>query len=130
MDQKKKNLMLQGYSLNDEELLSEFDYSYKDSNVIKSMKVGKNGFYAYSKVLSNEEINKISEIVEDKIIKAISLIKIGEFDINPKRIGLENVSCAYCPFKDICYHTEADIKILKEYRDLDFLRGDKDAKMD
>lgn len=130
LDQKKKNLMLQGYSLNDEELLSEFDYSYKNSNVIKSMKVGKNGFYAYSKVLSNEEINKISEIVEDKIIKAISLIKIGEFDINPKRIGLENVSCAYCPFKDICYHTEADIKILKEYRDLDFLRGDKDAKMD
>lgn len=130
LDQKKKNLMLQGYSINNEALLSEFDSSYMDSDVIRSMKVGKNGFYAYSKVLSSEEMNRISNLVEENIIKAMGLIKIGDFDINPKRVGTDLVGCEFCPFKDICFHTEADVKNLKEYKDLSFLRGDEDAKMD
>lgn len=130
IDQKKKNLMLQGYSINNEELLSYFDSSYADSFVIKSMRVGKNGFYSYSKVLSEEEMQKISKIVEDNIVKAIGLIKIGDFNINPKRIENNDIGCMYCPFKDICFHTERDVKILKEYKDLEFLRGDEDAKMD
>lgn len=130
LTQKKKNLMLQGYSINDEELLSNFDSSYVDSEVIKSMKVGKNGFYSYSKVLSSNEMEKISNLVEENIVKAMGLIKIGDFDINPKRIGNDNIGCEFCPFKDVCYHTESDVKILKEYKDLSFLRGDEDAKMD
>ena len=130
LTQKKKNLMLQGYSINDEELLSNFDSSYVDSEVIKSMKVGKNGFYSYSKVLSSSEMERISNLVEENIIKAMGLIKIGDFDINPKRIGNDNIGCEFCPFKDVCYHTESDVKILKEYKDLSFLRGDEDAKMD
>lgn len=101
-----------------------------DSDVIRSMKVGKNGFYAYSKVLSSEEMNRISNLVEENIIKAMGLIKIGDFDINPKRVGTDLVGCEFCPFKDICFHTEADVKNLKEYKDLSFLRGDEDAKMD
>lgn len=130
LTQKKRNLMLQGYSINDEELLSNFDSSFVDSEVIKSMKVGKNGFYSYSKVLSSDEMNRISNLVEENIVKAMGLIKIGDFDINPKKIGNDNVGCEFCPFKDICYHTESDVKILKEYKDLTFLRGDKDAEMD
>lgn len=130
LTQKKKNLMLQGYSINDEELLSNFDSSYVDSEVIKSLRVGKNGFYSYSKVLSSVEMKKISNLVEENIIKAMGLIKIGDFDINPKRIGNDNIGCDYCPFKDICYRTESDVQILKEYKDLSFLRGDEDAKMD
>ena len=94
------------------------------------MRVGKNGFYSYSKVLSEEEMQKISKIVEDNIVKAIGLIKIGDFNINPKRIENNDIGCMYCPFKDICFHTERDVKILKEYKDLEFLRGDEDAKMD
>ena len=122
--------MLQGYSINDEELLSNFDSSYVDSEVIKSLRVGKNGFYSYSKVLSSVEMEKISNLVEENIIKAMGLIKIGDFDINPKKIGNDNIGCDYCPFKDICYRTESDVQILKEYKDLSFLRGDEDAKMD
>ena len=130
LDQKKKNLMLQGYSISDEDLLNQFDSSYMDSSVIRSMKVGKNGFYSYSKVLSSSEMDRISKLVEENIVKAMGLIKIGDFDINPKRIGTDSIGCEYCPFRDICFHTESDVKILKEYKDLSFLRGDEDAEMD
>ena len=55
--QKKKNLLLQGYSNEDINILSEFDKSYMDSNIIKSMKVkNDNSFYSYSKVLSNKSM--------------------------------------------------------------------------
>ncbi|MBP3635514.1 MAG: PD-(D/E)XK nuclease family protein [Bacilli bacterium] len=121
--QKKDNLKLQGYSINDEEILEKFDSSYKDSEVIKSMKVGNNGFYAYSKTISKDEINKLIEITEKNINDAFKNILDAKFDINPKRIGKNNVGCEFCKYKDICYMKEEDIVNLEEYKDLEFLKG-------
>ena len=36
---KKRNLLLQGYSNEDQSILSEFDTSYADSNIIKGLKL-------------------------------------------------------------------------------------------
>lgn len=119
--QKKDNLKLQGYSINDEEILEKFDSSYKDSEVIKSMKVGSNGFYAYSKTISKSEIDKLIEITEKNINDAFKKILDAKFDINPKRIGKNNVGCEFCKYKDICYMKEEDVVDLKEYKDLEFL---------
>lgn len=120
--QKKDNLKLQGYSINNEEILEKFDFSYKDSEVIKSMKVGNNGFYAYSKTISKVEINKLIEITEKNINYAFKNILDAKFDINPKRIGKNNVGCEFCKYKDICYMKEEDIVNLEEYKDLGFLK--------
>ncbi len=120
--QKKDSLKLQGYSINDEEKLQKFDSSYKDSEVIKSMKIGNNGFYAYSKTISKDEINKLIEITEKNINDAFKNILDAKFDINPKRIGKNNVGCEFCKYKDICYMKEEDIVNLDEYKNLEFLK--------
>lgn len=120
--QKKDNLKLQGYSINDEYLLEKFDSTYKDSEVIKSMKISNNGFYSYSKTISKEEISKLINLTEKNINKAFKDILDAKFDINPKRIGKSNVGCEYCKYKDICYMKEEDIVNLDEYKKLEFLK--------
>ena len=124
---KKDALKLQGYSLGNEEYLSEFDSTYKDSKVIKSMKLGNNGFYHYSKVLTEKEIDNLVDLVDKKIKDATRNIKNGEFTINPKVVGKVNEGCAFCKFKDICFLNENDKVYLNDCDDLGFLGGDDNA---
>ena len=131
LEKKEKSLKLVGYATSNEDELEEFDISYHDSALIKSMKVGNNGFYKYARVLNDYEFSKMDEIVEKKIQDATDSILMGDFKINPKRIGKENVGCSFCPYKDICFYQEEDIVDLVESKNLDFLRGgDKDAELD
>lgn len=125
--QKRDLLKLQGFSLSEEEKLSEFDKTYIDSELIKSMKVGNNGFYAYSKTLTKTNMENIVKIIDQKIDEALTNIHNNNFDINPKVINNKNIGCEYCKFKDICYMTEKDIVRLKDIDNLDFLGGDNNA---
>ena len=121
---KKKNLLLQGYSNENLEILSEFDTSYMDSNIIKSMRVKKDGdFYNYVKVLSSTQMDKIEQIAEQKVIEGSTDISNAKFDIAPKKIGNINYGCSLCKYKDICFHTEKDVKELKEYTIEEILGG-------
>ena len=125
--QKRDLLKLQGFSLSEEEKLSEFDKTYIDSELIKSMKVGNNGFYAYSKTLTKNNMQNIVKIIDQKIDEALTNIHNNNFDINPKVINNKNIGCEYCKFKDICSMTEKDIVRLKDIDNLDFLGGDNNA---
>jgi hypothetical protein len=121
---KEENLKLQGYSLSDEELLNEFDSSYENSEVIKSLGKTSNGFKAYSKLLTKDQMDNLYKLVDKKIDEARDNILDANFEIDPKRIGFNNVSCEYCKYKDICFMNENNIKVLDEIKDLDFLGGD------
>jgi len=128
--ERENSLKLEGFSVDDEHLLEKFDDSYEDSAVIRSLRKGKNGFYAYSKVFSKEKFEILEQIVEDKIKQADSTIRNVDFKINPKRIGKDLIGCQYCKFKDICFRKEEDIVYLKEYKKLDFLGGEENARLD
>ena len=121
---KEDNLKLLGYSIYDEELINEFDSSYEKSEVIKSLEKTSNGFKAYSKLLTKDEMDNLYKLVDKKIDEARDDILEANFEINPKRIGFDNVSCLYCKYKDICYMNENNIEVLEEVKDLDFLGGD------
>ena len=121
---KEDNLKLLGYSIYDEELINEFDSSYEKSEVIKSLEKSSNGFRSYSKLLTKEEMDNLYKLVDKKIDEARDDILEANFEIDPKRIGFDNVSCLYCKYKDICYMNENNIKVLEEVKDLDFLGGD------
>lgn len=111
----KNDLKLQGYSNSDISILSKFDSSFEDSKFIKSLKVNSSGeFYRYSKVISDCEIEMLSDIVEKKIIEASNRILNCEFDINPKEIDNKNIGCDFCKYRDICYMTNSDIVTLKK----------------
>ena len=100
------NLIL--VSIDEENILSKFDTTYNDSKLIKGMKTTSKGFSSYSKVLSEEEINDMLSNTDKLIDKAIDNILEADFEINPKVINGENVSCSFCEYRDICYLREKD----------------------
>lgn len=118
-------LKLMGYSTSDEGILEQFDVTYQNSEVIKSMKVSKNGFYRYAKVFDQDKVEELSSVVEEKIKEAGENIKRGNFIINPKQLGKENIGCKNCHYQDICYRTPKDIVYIEEKKE-----GEDDANMD
>lgn len=129
IEQKKANLKLNGYSINDATYLEMFDNSYENSKLINSMKTKSDGtFGAYAKILSEKQMNKIVNLVDEKIDSAITEILSGNFTINPKKIGYDNdVGCKFCKFKDICLKKENDYILYESINDLSFLGGDENA---
>ena len=131
LDIKYSNLKFYGYSTKDTLSLERFDPTYENSQYIKGMKYGKNGFYHYSKVIDNDTMNKLIDIVDKKIDYARDNILNGNFAINPKAFinDKEVIGCKYCNYKDICFRKNDDIVNLKKYSDLSFLNeeGDESA---
>ena len=124
IEEKKNNLLLQGYSLDDPSVLSVFDTSYKDSNIIKSLKLKNDGsFYSYSKVLSSSQFDCLYELAQKKIKEGARLILNAQFSISPKKIGKDNLGCKYCKFQDICYMQAQDEEILLPLSLEEFFQG-------
>lgn len=118
LEEKENKLKLDGYSINNENILSKFDTTYHDSKLIKSMKTTNNGFYKYSKVLTGEEMDEMAILADNMIDKSIDGILDCDFDINPKVINGSNESCKLCEYRDICYKREKDIVYInKEVKD-------------
>ncbi len=129
MEQKEDNLKLNGYSISDTSLLEKFDSSYEDSKVIRSLKLKSDGeFYKYAKVLSKEEIDGLISYTEKMLTKAVEEINDNDFEINPKKVdNKDDVSCNYCPYKEICYKKDSFYKPIYKEEDLSFLGGDNNA---
>ena len=116
-EERAKTLKLEGYSINEENILSKFDNNYSNSNIIKSMKVTPKGFSSNSKVLSEEEINTMIDNTDKIIDTAIKDILEGDFSINPKVINGKSISCDRCEYKEICYQRESDIVYINREED-------------
>lgn len=120
-DIKKERIKLQGYSTDDLSILSRFDPTYENSEVIKSMKYTDKGFSRFSKVLSDNDVYHIITYTKKEIIKDMNEILQGDFNINPKIYDGKDISCEYCNFKDICYKSQKDVVYLDKVTDLSFL---------
>ena len=120
LELKEDKLKLQGYTNKDENIISLFDNNYNNSKIIKGMRTSSKGIQS-KKVLDDVNIDHLINLTEKKIDNAIDNILDAKFDINPKRVGKNNLGCLYCKFKDICFMREEDIVNLEEYKDLVFL---------
>lgn len=121
----KENMKLFGYTINDAKEIQKIDKDYEDNSYIRGIRVKKDGtFYAYSKVLSEDTINSLIDIVEKNLEEVMESISNADFAINPKKMGNEIDGCEYCPFKDICYMNNDNIVELEAYKNLEFLGGD------
>ena len=117
---------LKGYSTDNIELLSLFDSTYEDSTYIKSMKYSsEKGFGPYSKVLDEDTLYHLLEYTKKKIEEEKEGILGANFTINPKVYEKENISCRFCPFRDICYRKEKELVYLEKVDDLSFLGGEE-----
>lgn len=125
---KKEGLLLSGFSNSNQDILEKVDNTYKNSTIIKSMKLDSKGeFSRYSKILNDEQINKLIDITDEKINEAIEKICNTEFQINPKVTDKENLGCKYCQYRDICFVEKHDEVIIKPDSDLSFLGGEENA---
>lgn len=125
---KKENLLLYGYSNEDEDILHEFDRTYKESRFIKSMKLDKNGHLSrFAKTLNNEQIENLIDITDKKINEAIKSICNCNFSISPKKTEKELLGCKFCNYSDICFKENSDEVLIYEDKDLSFLGGEEDA---
>jgi len=124
LEQKYKNLKLNGYSTSNEIDLSRFDPTYESSKYISSMKLSSKGFYAYAKVLDEDDMHKLVNLVDNKIDEAVLDIEEAKFDINPKALSTDKevTGCKYCSYRDICFRKNEDIKNIEKYKDLSFLK--------
>jgi len=94
------------------------------------LKIGKEDFSKYSKILSDSEIDTMIDLVDRKILEASKDILEAKFDINPKEIGGKMKGCAFCRFKDICFVKNKDILKLKSVKREEFLGGETYADVD
>ena len=125
--ERKKEYRLTGYSNSNTDILEVFDKNFRESTMIKGLKLTqKVDFSANSKILSSDEMDKLTNLVDDKINEAIKDIEARDFKINPKQIG-DYSGCEHCRFKDICYKREEDIERLKEVKYTDYLGGEENA---
>lgn len=125
---KRDNVLLYGYSNSNESLLYEFDKTYKKSKYIKSMKLNdKGGFSRFSKILSDDKIDKLIKLTDERIDNAIREISVAHFDIKPKKTDKELLGCKYCNYRDICFKEALDEELIVLDKDLSFLGGDINA---
>ena len=106
-------LKLDGYSILDTSLLGVLDKTYQSSKYIKNLSLTKSGtFNRYAKVFSEKDILSLINTVEELINDAFFKIEEGIFNINPKVIDKDNKSCKFCPYLNICYRQNKDLKDL------------------
>ena len=111
IEEKIKELKLQGYTNSDINIAEKVDKTYANSKLINNLKAKQDGsFYANSKVISDEEIDELASNVESKIIEASEKVYNAEFNINPKQLKGKNIGCEYCKYKDICYMKHDNIQ--------------------
>lgn len=121
----KKKFYLQGYSTDNIDVLSRFDSSYENSQMIKSLKYSEDkGFGTYSKILTENDVKEFISYTEKVIMNSICSILEGDFSINPKVYDGENISCKFCKFRDICFQKDKNIMYLDKVDDLSFLGGE------
>lgn len=118
---KEDNLKLNGFSNSSETILELIDDNFRESSYIKGLGYKKDGtLKKTAKVLSNKEMDELTNIVEEKIEECINNILNGKFSINPKVINGKNISCEYCKFKDICFKEKKNEIVLGgEYNEVD-----------
>lgn len=114
-EERQKNLKLEGYVINDLDLVTFIDEDFKNQSFIKGLGTTKDdNFKKTSKILSKEEINNLITTVSQTLKEGIAKINASDFQINPKLLNNQNISCPFCPFNDICFKDYNDYIYIEE----------------
>ena len=116
--QRRKMMLLNGFTLENKDILPLIDDTYENSSIIKSLKVKNDGsFYKSSKTIDNKKIDEIYNLVEKYINETVNNIKNNNFEITCKIIdNKDDISCKYCPYKNICFKTNKNNIYLETQR--------------
>ena len=104
------SLRLDGLTLDDESKIKEFDSTYENSLVIKSLGKKKDGDWKRPKpVITYDEEKELYNTIKSLIEDCINNTAEGKFEIKPINIYQKVDGCDYCKYRDICYRRNSDI---------------------
>ena len=110
------SLKLDGLTLDDDSKIKEFDSSYEDSDVIKSLKKKTDGNWRYpNTIITYDEEQELYDTVKKLIEDCINNTANGKFEIKPINIYQQVDGCEYCKYRDICYRRNSDINYQSIY---------------
>lgn len=113
---KKAKPLLEGVFLDDINVISSLDDSISNgtSTYISRCNLKADGsFNSKGRAISKDTFNAFADVAKEVMLNSAQQILNNDFAINPKIIKGDNVSCEYCPFKDICYRNEKSYVFLK-----------------
>lgn len=116
IEEKEESLKLIGFTNYDKSILEKFDSNYMESSVIKGIKTNKDGSFSSNSLknmLSDEKIDDIINLTEQKIDETITNIFDSNFDINPK-FDKTNIGCEFCEYSDLCFKKSKDYVKIKQ----------------
>lgn len=114
-DEQIKNLKLVGYTTDDKIILSYLDEDYETDSFVKGLSVKKDGeLSSRSKILSDSELEDMMNSIDKALEKSHNIIDNNAFDIAPKIINNKNISCEFCPFKEVCFVSASDYIYLEK----------------
>ncbi len=114
-DEQIKNLKLVGYTTDDKVILSYLDEDYETDSFVKGLSVKKDGeLSSRSKILSDNELEDMMNSIHKALEKSLKIIDNNAFDIAPKIINNKNISCEFCPFKEVCFVSASDYIYLEK----------------
>ena len=110
-----KHYQLDGVAVEDPERLFAFDASLRKgkSLFISGITPVSTGFKKSKNVISEGEMQRLQATAKLKIQEASEKIRRHEFPINPIHINSSHDSCTYCPFKDVCFRHQSDVRMVK-----------------
>ena len=118
VNEKEKNLKLVGYTTDDKIILSYLDEDYENDSFVKSLGVKKDGeLSSKSKTLNEEELKDMLKAIDEALEKSLKIIDNNNFVIAPKIINNKNISCEFCPFKEVCFVTPNDYVYLEKEKE-------------
>ena len=109
------SLRLDGLTLDDESKIKQFDSTYEDSLVIKSLKKKADGNWSSKKMITYDEEQELYNTVKKLIEDCINNTAEGNFEIKPINIYQKVDGCDYCKYRDICYRRNSDINYQSIY---------------
>jgi ATP-dependent helicase/nuclease subunit B len=105
-----RRFSLKGYAIDDISIINKMDVDFienRSSDVLESIKMTKKEkFSASSKILKEEHIKNLLQIIEKKIIEVSDCIGRGLIEIRPYKYK-DKVPCEYCDLISICQFDNA-----------------------
>lgn len=110
-----KHYQLDGVAVEDAERLLAFDASLQKgkSLFISGITPVSTGFKKSKNIISEGDMQRLQATAKSKIQEASEKIRRHEFPINPIHINSSHDSCTHCPFKDVCFRHQSDVRMVK-----------------
>jgi ATP-dependent helicase/DNAse subunit B len=110
----KKDLQLDGYTYNDENVISLIDNDYNNKSFIQGIAPNSKGLGTHAKLFDKNLFDEIINKMDLNINNMIDDINNVNFEINPKILKDNSTTCKYCKYNDICFHTYSNYIDLRE----------------